>query len=197
MASRDQKAGKVDGRLRRGGWRFKFSALLEGLLLTRMLANDGHLPDVLVRAVHYALGPGAAASLQADIAGRRLHVPSPSTLSRGRLKFDVLSMLVRQAEFKSEGPYFIFLSSDSSPQGGLDFMMSLEDKVSRCAAARLVDCGDNMEMLEEWCRSSPITTTQLPLSIIGSGNAGLPSKSEALAHSDACLCPTCASRGLT
>lgn len=194
MSSGDQNAGKLDRR-RTGGWRFKFAALLEGLLLTRMLANDRHLRDVLVRAVHYVLGPGAAASVQADIAGRRLHVPSASTLSRGRLKFDVLSMFVRQAEFKSEGAFFVFLSSDSSPQGGLDFMMSLEDRVSRSAAARLVDCGNNMEKLEEWCRnSSPITTTQLPLSIIGSGNSGLASKSEALAHSDACLCSTCASK---
>ena len=36
-------------------------------------------------------------------------------------------MLVRQGEFQQAGDIFVSLSSDSSPQGTLDMMLTLED----------------------------------------------------------------------
>lgn len=40
---------------------------------------------------------------------------------------DLLAMLLRQDEFVKSAPVFIMLSSDSSPQGTLDMMLTLED----------------------------------------------------------------------
>lgn len=68
-----------------------------------------------------------------------LRVPSAPTLSRARLRLDVLMMQWRAQRFKLEPEYFIYLSSDSSPQGGRDFLMSIEDSISRHHASLVVD----------------------------------------------------------
>lgn len=68
-----------------------------------------------------------------------LRVPSAATLSRARLRLDVLMMQWRHVRFKLEPQWFIYLSSDSSPQGGRDFLMTVEDSIARHHAALAVD----------------------------------------------------------
>ena len=68
-----------------------------------------------------------------------LRIPSKATLSRARIRLDVLMMRWRADRFKLEPAYFIFLSSDSSPQGGRDFLMTVEDSISRHHASLVVD----------------------------------------------------------
>ncbi|CAL1131684.1 unnamed protein product [Cladocopium goreaui] len=77
---------------------------------------------------------------------------------------------------------FYVLSSDSSPQGKLDLMMTLEDRISRTDAEELIACQGDVAKLEEWSSKSKIMTTQLPLGIIGSGNSGLGAKHECIFH---------------
>lgn len=61
--------------------------------------------------------------------------------------------------------------------------MSAKDSVSREKAGQLMECGTDMERLENWLQLSPITVSQLPMAIIGSGNSDLAAKVEALFHS--------------
>ena len=68
-----------------------------------------------------------------------LRVPSAATLSRARIRLDVLMMQWRAQRFKLEPAFFIYLSSDSSPQGGRDFLMSIEDCISRHHASLFVN----------------------------------------------------------
>ena len=97
---------------------------------------------------------------------------------------DLLTMKHRQALLAACGHsrMFYMLSSDSSPQGKLDLMMTLEDRISKDDAASLIACGGEVLRIEEWASSTRIVTTQLPLGIIGSGNAGLPAKHECVFH---------------
>ena len=53
------------------------------------------------------------------------------------------------------------LSTDSSPQGGLDYMMTLEDHVTREAAGNLMLVGDNSNAILQWSRQQGVQTTQL------------------------------------
>lgn len=73
-------------------------------------------------------------------------------------------------------------SEDSSPQGKLDLMMTLEDRISMSDAAALIACGGDVGKIQDWSLRPKITTTQLPLGIIGSGNAGLAAKHECIFH---------------
>lgn len=80
------------------------------------------------------------------------------------------------------GGMFYVLSSDASPQAKLDLMMTLEDRISRVDAEALIACGGDISKLEEWSSQPRIMTTQLPLGIVGSGNAGLAAKHECIFH---------------
>lgn len=58
-------------------------------------------------------------------------MPSEASLSRGRLKVDILLCLSQQATMANPAEHFIFLSSDSSPQGGYELLMTLQDTCKR------------------------------------------------------------------
>lgn len=100
---------------------------MEALLLARLIKNTSELPDVLVRSLEFVMGPKIAELLRHELQHSLLRVPSPSTLSRTRLKLDVLAMLLRRTEFKKSAPVFVMLTTDSSPQGTLDLLLTLED----------------------------------------------------------------------
>ena len=69
-----------------GGWQYKFSSLLQALLLGRLVRSAETLPEVLVRSIAFVLGPGVSEMLSADLRNQVLKVPSIATLSRARLK---------------------------------------------------------------------------------------------------------------
>ena len=89
-------------------------------------------------------------------------------------------MLLRQADLAKGGPCFAFLSSDSSPQGGLEYYIVLEDRVSRKAAAALVEATEAER--SQWLKSGFLATSTLPVAILGSGSSSGAAKFEALAH---------------
>ena len=91
-------------------------------------------------------------------------------------------MLARQEQLAASGSFFTMVSTDSSPQGGLDYLMSLEDRVSRESASQLMLAGAGREALERWARDFGLQTSQLPLAIVASGNSNLAGKYEALFH---------------
>ena len=111
-----------------------------------------------------------------------MRIPSEATLSRVRLKLDVLSMLCRQQQFQNSSGFFVMLSADSSPQKGLDFLMPLEDRVTRHAAGDLMLAGADPKAILAWSRDQGIQTSQLPLAIVASGNSALAGKFEAPFH---------------
>ncbi|CAJ1366636.1 unnamed protein product, partial [Effrenium voratum] len=96
---------------------------------------------------------------------------------------DAILMAMRQRQWQEDPPVFVMISTDSSPQGGLDYIMSIEDRVTRAAAADLVAAADDEGRLDEWHAEDRVFTSQLPLAISGSGNSGLSGKYEALFHS--------------
>ena len=102
----------------------------------------------------------------------------------GATSQDILAMRYRQGLLHQHGHagMFYVLSSDSSPQGKLDFMMTLEDRISRIDAEELIACQGDIAKLEDWSSKSKIMTTQLPLGIIGSGNSVLGAKHECIFH---------------
>lgn len=73
---------------RGGGVRYLFGALLEALLLARLVSSTEHLPEVMVRSLHFIIGEGVAELLSNDIQANIVKIPSASTLSRTRLKLD-------------------------------------------------------------------------------------------------------------
>ena len=163
--------------------RFKFSSLLEALMTSRLVKNSKDLPEVLIRSAHFLFGSEISAAVQKQISEHSIKVPSESTLCRARLKLDVLAMLARQEELsRARGEFFTMVSTDSSPQGGLDYLMSLEDRVSRESAAQLMVAGAGQQALERWARDYGLETSQLPLAIVASGNSNLAGKYEALFH---------------
>ena len=98
------------------------------------------------------------------------------------MKLDMLLMHLRQSEFGNSGvPCFIYLSSDASPQGSLEFYITLEDKVSRSSAALLVEA--TADERSRWVKAGHLRTTCLPVAILGSGKSNAPAKFEALTHS--------------
>lgn len=76
---------------------------------------------------------------------------------------------------------FIFLSSDSSPQGGLDYLLTIEDTIARSKAALCIDVSDSE--LATFSALGHLKLCVLPVSVIGSGNAALSAKFEALFNS--------------
>lgn len=80
----------------------------------------------------------------------------------------------------------MYLSCDSSPQGGLDFLVGLEDRVGRKSVSQIVDA--NTTKLSAWSLASHCDTTPLPLSILGSGGTDSAAKFESLLHA---ICLDC------
>ena len=182
--------GSMRHRAQQTRTRYHFTCLLEALLTARLISNSSDLPEVFARSVHYLFGPEIAEQVQRELQSGEIKVPSEATLSRARLKLDVLSMMSQQeraralAAHDGNSGFFVMLSSDSSPQGGLDYQMTLQDKVSRLAAGDLMLAGSDPDSLEKWASSHSIETSQLPLAILASGNSGLPAKFEGLFHQE-------------
>ena len=160
--------------------KYDLEYLLQSLLLTKMLRDQKSLPKVLVRSVALLLGHEAATALQKSLESKTLQVPSAPTLSRARLKADVLMMLAYQRLRKERGASFVFISADASPQGGRDCMMVLEDSVSREKAGLVIDADE--DELSAWGEAGHLQTHVLPLTRIGSGKASLANKFAAFMH---------------
>ena len=74
---------------------------------------------------------------------------------------------------------FVMLSSDSSPQGGLDYFVTVEDRIRN--PGLIIDA--SAAEIAEWCLSDNLQTGVLPLSVVGSGNSDMSAKFETLMHS--------------
>ena len=109
------------------------------------------------------------------------------------MKLDLLLMKCRQRQWQQASPrlgaspnplpfgFFIMLSSDSSPQSGLEYYACLEDRVPIESAARVV--GVTVSELRQWSLSaSSVRTACLPLTVLGSGRQTVAAKYECLAH---------------
>ena len=96
---------------------------------------------------------------------------------------DALFMRYRRQQWmkwqESGANVWTVLSSDASPQGGLEYFVTLEDRITN--PGLLID--SSAEDIAEWSKSSNMQTSTLALCVIGSGNAGTAAKFEALLHS--------------
>ena len=107
-------------------------------------------------------------------------------MSLARVQMDVLLMSLRQQHWveqqRTGSGTYVYLSFDSSPQGGLDWFVTLEDRVSKDAASQVVGQVSPAQ-LSAWGQSGKICTATLPPVILGPGRTDLFSKFEALLHS--------------
>ena len=78
-----------------GGVQYKLEKLLEAFFLGRLMKNAGELPQAIWRAFSFLLGPHAAEICRQGLLQRKIDVPSAASLSRARLKIDVLLMRLR------------------------------------------------------------------------------------------------------
>ena len=67
---------------------YKFSALLEALLLARLVCNAGELAEIMRRSVNFLFGIDIAKFIWKQIQDKQIRIPSPATMSRTRLKLD-------------------------------------------------------------------------------------------------------------
>lgn len=135
-----------------------------------------------------------AAVYQLKLQQGGLQFPSESVLSRARLKLDVALALREQAGFRMPDEHFVYLSVDSSPQNGLDWLMTLQDVVRRSDAGKLMlllekrdqlgplDPDEGESELDQFLQSGFLKTSALPIGIVGSGKSDLASKFECLFH---------------
>ena len=85
----------TEARAARGGTQYRLEKLLEALLMGRLLKNASDLPVSLTRSMGFLLGAQAAEICSKGIAAKKIDVPSPASLSRARLKADILLMRLR------------------------------------------------------------------------------------------------------
>lgn len=85
----------------------------------------------MVRSVGMLLGPNAAKYFKDQLDNHCLHLPSESVLSKSRLRVDTLISLMQRDRIQEPDQFFIYLSADSSPQGGMDYLMTLQDSCLR------------------------------------------------------------------
>ena len=87
--------------------------------------------ETLVRSIGLLLGPEAAKHFLQRLertCSPVIPLPGEACLSKSRLRLDVLMALTYQARWREhQNSHFIYLSADSSPQGGLDYLMTLQD----------------------------------------------------------------------
>lgn len=119
--------------------------------------------------------------IQEMIAKKQLAIPHQSTLSRTRIRLDLLLMRMRAQRFASMEQFFLFVSTDSSPQGHSEYLMSIEDCIQS------TDCrgclSTNQEELASWNLANALRSSTLPVAVLGSGNTNLPAKWTALIQS--------------
>ena len=159
------------------------STFLAFPLWLAQVKNNHCLAEVISRSLTLVYGVAAAGTFMKNLSDKKLDIPSPATLSRARLVLDVLFCRLRQNAWQAPGDSFIYLSMDSSPQNGLDYLMCLQDNVKRSVAGKLVECIDNDDDLDSFLTQDfELTTAILPLGIVASGNSGVAAKFECLFH---------------
>ena len=151
---------------------------------SQVKSND-RLAEVLGRSLAMIFGSSVATSFHKNIQQGNLCIPSAPVLSRSRLMLDVILCLHRQQQWPDPSSMFLYLSMDSSPQNGFDYLMTLLDRVTRTSALQLIRSIDEEEDsmdLDTFLASGFFETSVLPLGIIGSGNSGVAAKFECLFH---------------
>lgn len=159
--------GMKMGRGGKSGQTYRLIALVEALLVSRLLRNSSYLCDVLIRSVHFCFGAPAAQSVKNSIASGAVNVPSSATLCRARVKLDLILMAWRQKQWVASSDEFIFLSADSTWLEGSDYMMTIQDSITYEDAASVIDASD--EELAAFNEGMNLRTAVLPLGIVGAG----------------------------
>jgi len=174
----------VESRVGQGGapFKYKVQALLKGLQLAQLLRNASSLPQALVSALEYT----ARGTLEENVTA-----PSGSTLSRARLVADMLLCLQRQEAWARsgllQGNALIYLTADSSPQGGRDWLLVEEDTVCADELLRVAASieGGDIDPAADFARQLQgliEVGRVLPPSIVGSGCTSVAHKTHSVLH---------------
>lgn len=100
-------------------------------------------------------------------------------------------MRMRADRFQALERFHNFLSSDSSPQGHVDFLMSIEDCVGH---HRIAPClSTSTDEVAAWSLSGAFKSSTLPVAVLGAGNTSLPAKWEAILRS---ICSDCGGKAV-
>ena len=93
----------------------------------------------------------------------------------------VMLMRIRQETWNDvERPKFVFLSTDASLQHGHDYQLTLEDSVDKSQAPMFFDDAFDIDLRN---MGKHLHSTNLPVAVVGAGNASLAGKFEAVAES--------------
>lgn len=152
--------------------------LLEALLLSRLIRSADTLPDVLTRSIGIVCGHEEATELQRKLKAKEIQVPQKTQLSHARLKLDLLLMEMKREVWAESKNVWVMLSSDSSPQG-LDFMVTVEDRILN--PGLVIDA--TPKELAEFSLSRNLVTSTLPPIVVGSGNSDTAAKFEGVMRS--------------
>jgi hypothetical protein len=161
--------------------------LITCLATSRLLKAASSMQVVLLNMVRFLYGKEDAAEIARMLHDKEILLPSDATLSRARLRLDVVMMLERRRSIEHAPDFFSYLSGDASPQGGREYLCVLEDIVSREEASRVFQPGYVVSL----------ETRALPPTVLGSGRCGLDRKFGSLVHAlqlDVSSKPECLSK---
>ena len=144
---------------------FTPKCLLQCLELSRHLKPNALMTDVLATSTAILLGDEASV-LEADIRGRKYHLPSVGALRTARVRLDLMEIIFKQRLYLKERVVH-YLLLDASPQLGYNILATIEDTIwvpePHTVTAHM--------LIEKYM------SDLLPLSSLGLGKAGLVKKS--------------------
>lgn len=157
-------------------FRYKLWKLLEALKLASLLRDSNRMSQAVKAAMQYVSSEEDRVWVEEQLA--RESIPSPATLSRARLVADMLMCLWRQHHWESKGIInrkpFLFLTADSSPQGGRDWLLVEEDALC-IDDVMVINNAEALQRLFEVNRA-------LPPCVLGSGNTSVANKVHTILH---------------
>ena len=159
--------------------RYPVSVILNSVKLRYMLPNADNLTPAVVASLQIVMPSGAGAAVATAIKTGRVKLMCGRQLRRATVKLDTLTMLWRRKQFRSLKGAGIarYLSCDSSPQIGYDYLCSREDSLvlSPSLESILRSSGSQSALA-----AISVDSRSLPVGVIGGGNSGLEQKAAKL-----------------